>query len=363
MTEQPILIDETALGGFMAEAFERSGLSPAHARQVAQSMIMADLRGVGTHGVIRSGGYIERFRTGLVNPRPEPRLASTYPWAVAMDADNAMGAVAANLAMDVVLSRAERLGVGGATVKRSNHFGAASVYALQAVEAGCIGIVLSPASRSLAPFGSMEPMFGTNPIAVAIPAGRHHPWVLDMATSIAARGHIRVAARRGEPIPEGWALDAEGRPTTDAAAALKGVMLPFSGPKGSALAMMVDVLGGVLSGSAFAGEIRDMTQDFTAPQDVGHFFLALKVDAFMPEAEFAARMEEEIRRLKALRPAAGFDEVCYPGEREARLAERRRAEGIPIPPETMKVLSEVADRIGVALPAALLDGTPGASGS
>lgn len=360
MTEQPTLIDEAALSGFMAEAFERSGLSEAHARQVAHSMIAANLRGVDTHGVIRSGGYIERFRTGLVNPHPEVRLASTYPWAVAIDADNAMGAVAANLAMNEVLSRAETLGVGGATVKHSNHFGAASLYALRAVEVGCIGLVLSPASRSLAPFGSMEPMFGTNPIAVAIPAGRHHPWAMDMATSIAARGHIRVAARRGEPIPEGWALDAEGRPTTDAEAALKGVMLPFSGPKGSALAMMVDILGGVLSGSAFAGEIRDMTQDFTSPQDVGHFFLALKVDAFMPETEFAARMEEEIRRLKALRPAAGFDEVCYPGEREARLAERRRAEGIPIPPETMKVLRAVAEETGAELPTVLSKGRPGA---
>lgn len=274
-----------------------------------------------------------------------------------------MGAAAANLAMNEVLTRADSLGVGGATVKHSNHFGAASVYALRAVEAGCIGIVLSPASRSLAPFGSMEPMFGTNPIAVAVPAGPHFPWMMDMATSIAARGHIRVAARRGEPIPEGWALDAEGRPTTDAEAALKGVMLPFAGPKGSALAMMVDILGGVLSGSAFGGEIRDMTQDFTAPQDVGHLFLALKVDTFLPEAEFAARMEEKIHRLKALKPAAGFDEVCYPGEREAWLAARRRAEGIPIPPETMRVLNEVASRTGATLPAALLDGEPGAPAS
>lgn len=325
-------------------------------------MIIANLRGVDTHGVVRSGGYIERFRTRLVNPLPDFQVTSTYPWALAIDADNAMGAVAAGFAMDEVLSRAERLGVGGATVKHSNHFGAASVYALRAVDAGCIGIVLSPASRSLAPFGSMEPLFGTNPIAVALPAGRHDPWVMDMATSIAARGHIRVAARRGEPIPEGWALDAEGRPTTEAKAALGGVMLPFSGPKGSALAMMVDILGGVLSGSAFGGDIRDMTRDFTAPQDVGHFFLALKVDAFMPEREFASRMEEEIRRLKALKPAVGFDEVSYPGEREARLAEHRQAEGIPIPPETVQVLRSVASETGAELPPTLSDREPSAPG-
>lgn len=174
-----------------------------------------------------------------------------------------------------------------------------------------------------------------------------------MATSIAARGHVRLAARRGDPIPEGWALDAQGRPTTDAAAALKGVMLPFSGPKGSALAMMVEVLGGVLSGSAYAGDIRDMTQDFTAPQDAGHFFLAFKVDAFMPLADYTQRMEHMIARLKALKPAAGFTEVFYPGEREARLAAERTAQGIPIRPEVLAVLAKLSQETGIALPDAL----------
>jgi len=345
-----VFVDFAELTKFICQAFEHHGLSREHALDVADSMVAANLRGVDTHGVVRTSSYIDRLTTNLVNPKPNFSVTSKYKWALAVDGDNAMGAVASAYAMREVLARVEDFGVAAATVKRSNHFGAASIYALEAAKAGCIGIVLSPASKSLAPFGSMEPMFGTNPIAVAIPAGRYHPWALDMATSIAARGHIRIAAKRNEPIPEGWALDSDGRPTTDAEEALKGVMLPFAGPKGSALAMMVDVMGGVLSGSGFGGSIRDMTRDFTAPQDVGHFFLALKVDAFMPLSEFNERMEEEILRLKALKPAAGFGEVCYPGEPEALLAEQRRGAGIPIPPETMKVLCSVAKATGLGLP-------------
>lgn len=354
MSAEHSLFCADSLSEFLSDAFQHVGLSRAHARQVTDSMIVANLRGVDTHGVVRSGAYLDRLHARLVNPRPELRITRTYPWAVSIDADNAMGAVAANYAMDLVLEQAGKFGLGGATVKHSNHFGAASVYALRAAEAGCIGIVLSPASKSLAPFGSMEPMFGTNPIAMACPAGRHAPWVMDMATSVAARGHIRIAARRGEPIPEGWALDSQGKSTTDAEASLKGVMLPFAGAKGSALAMMVDILGGVLSGSAFGGDIRDMNTDSTAPQNVGHFFMAFKIDAFMPDDAFAARMDEEIRRLKALKPAAGFSEVKYPGEHEAHLAVLRAENGIPISSETLKVLLSVACQTGAVLPQSLV---------
>jgi L-2-hydroxycarboxylate dehydrogenase (NAD+) len=350
MTAEHVLFCAKALSEFVSDVFRRAGLSPEHAHQVAESMIQANLRGVDTHGVVRSGAYLDRVHARLVNPEPDLKAHGTYPWAVSIDADNAMGAVAAHYAMDLVLERAQSFGLGGATVKHSNHFGAASVYALRAAQSGCIGIVLSPASKSLAPFGSMEPMFGTNPIAMACPAGRNAPWAMDMATSVAARGHIRLAARRGEAIPQGWALDSQGQATTDAQAALKGVMLPFAGPKGSALAMMVDILGGVLSGSAFGGGIRDMNTDATAPQDVGHFFMAIKIDAFMPIEDFATRMDEEIRRLKALKPAAGFSDVKYPGEHEAFLADQRAENGIPIPSETLKVLHALAQQSGVDLP-------------
>lgn len=347
-----VLYNPAALRGFIVDVFKSKDVSAEHSGQVADVLLFANLRGIDTHGVIRTGLYLDRFKSNLVNPKPIFSFTQSFPWAVAIDGDNAMGAVAGNHAMSEVINRAQTFGIGGATVRRSNHFGAASYYALRAVEVGCIGIVLSPASKALAPYGSMEPLFGTNPIAVGIPSGRA-PWVLDMVTSIVARGHIRLAARRGELIPEGWALDSYGETTTDAAAALKGVMLPFAGAKGSALAMLVDIMGGVLSGSGFAGTIRDMTLDFSEPQDVGHFFLAIKIEAFMPPETFFERMKESILRLKALQPAAGFEEVCYPGEREARVAIERSVKGIPIPTESFKVLQAASEATGVSLPSPL----------
>ncbi len=341
------------LSTLAAAVFHAHGLSASDASVVADSLVSANLRGVDTHGVARIPAYVERFRTRLVEAVPAIKIESRMPWAAVVDGGNGMGAVVAHRAMSDAIERAERLGIGAATARRSNHYGMASHYALQAVPHGCIGISLSPASKSLAPFGSREPLFGTNPIAFAVPAGRHAPWVMDMATSVAARGHIRLAARHGEAIPEGWALDEAGRPTTDAKAALAGVMLPFAGPKGSALSMLVDILGGVLSGSAFAGEIRDMNSDFERPQDVGHFFLAMKVEAFMPLADFNARMEEAIARLKALKPAAGFTEVLYPGEPEARKEAERRRNGVPLSPQVVQALAEVAGTAGLAMPAPL----------
>ncbi len=341
------------LESFAAALFRHWDMPAKDADTVARALIFANLRGVDTHGVARIPSYLERFRQNLVEPRPTIIVSSRMPWAADVDGGNGMGPVVAQAAMDEVLRRADTLGIGVATARRSNHFGAASFYALQAVPHGCVGICLTPASRALAPYGSKAPFFGTNPIAVAMPAGRHVPWSLDMATSVAARGHIRLAARHGQPIPEGWALDAEGRPTTDSEKAMRGVMLPFAGAKGSAMAMMIDVLGGVLSGSAFGGEVRDMNFDFAAPQDVGHFFLAFKIEGLMPLAAYTARMEEEISRLKALEPAAGFSEILYPGEPEARKEAERRANGIALSRQVLDSIRPYAEEAGVPMPAPL----------
>ncbi|BCJ89648.1 lactate dehydrogenase [Terrihabitans soli] len=354
MSEQRQAYSVSDLRTVTEKIFQHWNVPVEHSITIADTLISSNLRGVDTHGVARIPGYIERFRTKLVEPVPEIKITSRMPFAASVDGGNGMGPVVAQAAMHEVLKRAESFGIGVATAKHSNHFGTAAYYALQAAENGCIGICLSPASKSLAPFGSMEPLFGTNPIAAAAPAGKHSPWVMDMATSIAARGHIRLAARHGQAIPEGWALDKEGRPTTDAEAALKGVMLPFSGVKGSAIAMLIDILGGVLSGSAFGGAIRDMTQDFTAPQDVGHFFLAFQIEALMPLEEFNARMEEEIARLKALKPADGFKEVLYPGEPEARKEKQRSRDGIPLTVQVADAIRKEAEEAGLGFPSPVL---------
>ncbi|RTL91720.1 Ldh family oxidoreductase [Ancylobacter aquaticus] len=350
MSDAPHRYDADALTAWTAAVFSHWRLPLADAATVAHSLVAANLRGVDTHGATRIPAYIERLRRDLVEPEPKVVVGSAMPFAATVDGGNGMGPVVGQIAMDEALKRADGIGIGVVTARRSNHFGAAAYYALQAVERGCIGLCLSPASKSLAPFGSQEPLFGTNPIAVAIPAGRHAPWVMDMATSVAARGHIRLAVRHGHAIPEGWALDADGHPTTDAERALAGVMLPFAGAKGSALAMLVDILGGVLAGSGFGGSIRNMTEDFDAPQDVGHFFLALKIEGLMPLAEFNARMEQEVAHLKALKPAAGVDEVLYPGEPEAHREQERRAWGIPLSIQVVDALRLLADEVGTPFP-------------
>lgn len=335
------------LARFSRDVFLHCDLAESDAEICAKSLVWADLHGIDTHGVARIPSYVERFRRKLANPRPSVTVESRIPFAARLDGDNAMGAVVAQRAMDDVLARAEATGIGVVVARNSNHFGAAGYWARQAVPRQCIGICITPASKSLAPFGSKAPLFGTNPFAVAVPAGRHAPWVMDFATSVAARGHIRLAARAGEPIPEGWALDRDGYPTTDAAKALEGVMLPFAGPKGSALSMLADILGGVLAGGAFAGDIRDMNTDFSAPQGLGHFFLAMKIEAFLPAAEFAARMEEMIARIKALPPVPGVSEVLYPGEPEARTAHDREQHGVPVSATTRDALERLATEMKI----------------
>lgn len=342
-----------ALAQFTAAIFAAEGLPPSDADIVAAALLAANLRGFDTHGLVRVPAYVRRLRAGLVNPTPRITTHSRRAFATVVDADNAMGPVAVARALHACREAAERLGIGVATVRRSNHFGAASVHTVPLAREGCIAIALSPGSRSLAPHGSRAPLLGTNPIAVAAPAGRHAPWSLDMAASVAARGHIRIAQQAGRAIPEGWALDEAGRPTTDPAAALRGVVLPFGGAKGSAMSMMVDILGGVLAGAGFSGDTRDWVADFGGPADVGHFLLVMKVDAFMDLAEFEGRMETAIARLKALPPAEGFDEVLYPGERAGRAEAARRAKGVPLVQAAVTELSALGAGHGLALPAPL----------
>jgi L-2-hydroxycarboxylate dehydrogenase (NAD+) len=340
------------LQAFCEAVLGRLGLPEADATVVAASLLHADLIGVSTHGVARLPSYAERLRRGIVNKTPSINVETKTAWSAVIDADNAMGAVAADRAVTVARRLTDGTGIGAVTVRGSNHFGAAGYYARALSGDDRVGICLSPASKSLAPFGSQEPLLGTNPWSISVPAGKYAPWIMDMATSVAARGHIRIAAKEGKPIPEGWALDGEGRPTVDAVQALRGVMLPFAGPKGSALAMMVEILGGVMAGSGFAGGIRDMNFDFEAPQDVGHFFMCWKIEAFMDLAHFNSRMEILVERMKALKPAAGVSEVMYPGEIEARTAQANRLCGIAIKPEIAEGLRELGEGLGLAFPAA-----------
>jgi LDH2 family malate/lactate/ureidoglycolate dehydrogenase len=320
---------------------------PQDAKIVAECLVSADLRGVDTHGLVRMPGYLDRVRRGLINPRPEIQVKRITPVIASVDAQNGFGYVATTLAMTEAISMARDSGIGVAGVRRSTHFGMAASYVLQAIDAGFVGMVFTNSSASMPPWGGRKPILGTSPLAVGAPGGRLGPFVFDMAAAVAARGKIRKALRRGETIPVGYALDADGRATTDPANALQGVILPVGGPKGSGIAMMMDIFGGVLTGAAYAGDVGDQTKDFDHPQNVGHFLLAMKPDLFVSLDEYKTRMDTLIGRIHACPTAEGFTEVLVAGEIEARHEALRRQTGIPYSPNEIAELQAEAAKANV----------------
>jgi LDH2 family malate/lactate/ureidoglycolate dehydrogenase len=253
--------------------------------------------------------------------------------------------------MTEALDIAATYGIGVVAVRRSNHFGMAASYVLQAIRAGFMSMVFTNASRSMPPWGGRDAVLGTSPFAAGAPGGKGPPFVLDMAPAVVARGKIRLAAKRGQPIPEGWGLDKEGRQTTDPNAVLDdGVVLPIGGPKGSALSMMMDIFGGVFTGSAFAGDVTNHTLEFTKPSDVGHFMLAIKPGLFVSDADFRARMDVLTSRVKGGRRAHGVDEIFVSGEPEARQEAERLRTGIALPQAELSALMQDAQAAGVMIP-------------
>jgi LDH2 family malate/lactate/ureidoglycolate dehydrogenase len=314
---------------------------------VSDCLVRADLRGVDSHGIIRLPGYLSRVRQGLVNPRPNIEIKRVTPVAAQADGQNGFGFVVATRAMAEAIAIARTFGVGIVSTRRSTHFGMAANYVLQAIEAGFVSLVFTNASRAMPPWGGREPLLGTSPIAAGAPGGKFVPFVLDMSPAVAARGKIRRAARRGESIPFGYALDAEGHPTTDPVAALQGVVLPVGGAKGSGLAMLMDIFGGILSGAAYAGDVGNQDKDYDRPQNVGHFFLAMRPDLFISETEYRDRMDTLVQRVHDSPKAEGFSEILLPGEPEMREEEARRKNGIPYNAKEIAILQEEAAKAGV----------------
>jgi LDH2 family malate/lactate/ureidoglycolate dehydrogenase len=336
-----------------AEAFARALLAAhnvpaADAATVAQCLVSADLRGVDTHGLCRLPGYLDRLRRGLINPRPALEPKRVTPVAAALDGQDGFGFVVGTRAMQEAITIAREYGIGAVSVRRSTHFGMAASYVLQALDASLISLVFSNASPAMPPWGARNALLGTNPFAAGAPAGKHPPFLLDMSPAVAARGKIRRAERRGETIPLGYALDAQGRPTTDPKAALGGVVLPIGGHKGSGLAMLMDIFGGVISGANYGGYVGDQYKVYDRPQDVGHFFLAMRPDLFVPEADYRNRMDTLIERVRGCPRAQGVDEVLVAGEPERRHEIERRRCGIPYSANEVAVLQEEAARAGVA---------------
>ena len=339
-------IPSTTAHTFTQTILTANGVPPEHASTIASCLVLADLRGVDTHGTNRIPSYMERIRQGVLEPQAAPSLTQTTPVVAQVDAHNGFGFLAAHTGMQRAIEMAREFGIGFVSVKHSNHFGMSAWVVQQAIDAGMMSLVFTNSSPALPVWGGREKLMGVSPLACGAPAGETRPFILDMAPSVAARGKIYKAARRGEKIPGDWALDGDGAPTDDPNRALEGVMLPMGGPKGSALAVMMDVFSGVLSGSAFAGHVTN-PYDPSKPADVGHFLVAIKPDLFMSLEDFKARMDYLYQRVVGSETMAGVDRIYYPGEIEQITHEERLKTGIPYVQAEIDALNREAERVGV----------------
>lgn len=326
--------------------FERCHMSREDAALLADSLVTADLRGVHSHGVLRVPEYVDKLTAGGVDPRGRPRVVRDAGAALVVDGGNSMGQIGATFAMRQAIARARTTGLAAAAVRGSNHCGAMAYYAMMALDETMIGLATTNALPTMAPWGGIDKILGINPLAVAIPAGAEPPIVLDIAFSGAAIGKIRVYQQKGLPIPPDWAFDATGRPTTDPAAAIAGLLQPIGGYKGTGLALVMGLLSTLLSGASYGTELGNLV-DGPKPGHDGHFFLALRVAAFIEPATFTARVDGVIHQIRNGRRAPGIERIYAPGELEAETAARYRQTGIPLNNATLADLAAVAGRLGV----------------
>jgi L-2-hydroxycarboxylate dehydrogenase (NAD+) len=338
---------------YVVRYFTKLGVPEKDAQTAADILISADLRGVDSHGVIRLSTYYgSRLRKGLIDPNPQIKILAETPATLRLDGGAGLGQVIGHYAMKRCIAKAKEVGTALVTVCNSNHYGIAGYYAMMALEEGMIGISYTNAQPLVAPTYGRTAVMGTNPIAVAVPAGKERPYVLDMATSIVPIGRITVYQKAGRSIPEGWGVDENGAVTTDPNAVLNGgALMPLGGIdmmrgyKGYGLAMLVDIFSGVLSGAATATLVGHPGANL--PADVGHFFQAIRIDAIRPEAEFKEHMDSFIQELKNSPKAAGQERIYIPGEKEYELAEKYQTNGVPLMAEVVDMIKKAGDEIGV----------------
>ena len=342
----PARIDATRLIDFATAVYTGAGLPEKDARLVADTLVQADLWGHQSHGVLRLGWYLERVQNGVMQPVTKPEFVVDAGAIAVIEGNAGVGHVLSVLATKEAIRRAKAHGIGAVAVRNSNHFGTCMYYTMMGAREGCAMQLTTNGGPAMAPWGGMKKIIGTNPWSVATPAGRHPTFVVDMATTGVARGKIYLARQKRQPIPLGWALNAAGAPTTDPQEAIDGIILPMAEHKGYAIAMMVDVLSGVLTGSGFLTQVHSPYKT-AEKSNCGHLFIAANIEVFQPLAQFNARMEEYIAELKSVPRAQGFDEVFYPGEMEARNDERNRREGVALPDDTVTDLRRIAKETGL----------------
>ncbi|HYF29697.1 MAG TPA: Ldh family oxidoreductase [Chitinophagaceae bacterium] len=341
---------------FSCRVFERMGCSAADAALAAKVLLMADLRGVDSHGVARLSGYIRLWEAGRVNATPDVRVIHETPSTAVVDGDSGLGLVVAPHAMQIAIDKARNAGTGWVSVQNSNHFGIAAAHAMMALQYDMIGIALTNASPLVAPTFSTERLLGTNPICVAIPAGHEPPFVADMATTTAANGKLEILQRKNQKAPEGWIQDKDGNFSTNPHE-LKagGALLPLGSDrehgshKGYALGAIVDILSAVLSGANYGPWVPPFVSflpvgDNLPGKGIGHFFGAMRVDAFRPAGDFKKHMDQWIHRFRTAIPVVGQEKVLIPGDPERQTETERMQSGIPLLKPVLEDLQYLAER-------------------
>ena len=335
------------LRGLVSRLAVAGGVPADDADVFARVLVDADLQGVSTHGVSRLNIYMQRIEKGLIDPKAVLGIDRNGGSVLALDAGNGLGQVQAMKALEMLTPLAKQNGIAAATIRNSQHFGALSYYCNRAAEQDLILLAMTNCEPAMSPAGGFEAFFGTNPIAASFPTGKGYSVKIDMATSIVARGNIIAAQKKGQAIPEGWALDPAGEPTTDASQALLGTVLTMAGHKGYALALMIEVFSSVLSGAAIGSEIGSMYKNMDRKQDVGHFFCLLNIAAFLDVKDFKQRMDETIDKLKAGKRRPGVEEILIPGERSSRKAAENEAAGVPVADVVVGEIKELCSRLNV----------------
>ena len=339
-------INPEALIEFATAVYAGEGVPQADARLLADTLVQADLWGHQSHGVLRLGWYFERLRNGVMKPVTEAESVIDTGAVALIDGHDGVGQVLTRRAAHEAIQRAKSHGIAVVGVRNSNHFGTCMYYTLMGAREGCVMQLASNGGPAMAPWGGRKKIIGTNPWSVAAPAGARAPFVMDMANTGVARGKIYLARNRRETIPLGWAINAAGEPTTDPQQAIDGIILPMAGHKGYAIAAVVDLLSGVLTGSGFLSAVHSPYKT-AEKSNCGHLMIAINIEAFQPLAEFNARMEAFIAEIKAVPLAKGHEEVFYPGEMEARNDENNRRDGLTLPKDTCADLVRIAKLTGL----------------
>jgi LDH2 family malate/lactate/ureidoglycolate dehydrogenase len=353
-----VAIDAPRLISAVADIFVAVGIAAVDAQVVAADLVAADLEGIASHGVMLLPMYVERINKGSVSRRSAGEVISDRGAAMVIDAGNALGQLTSRQAVKLAVARAREIGLAAVAVRNGFHFGTAGRYARMMAEHNCVGIVLSNTRPLMPAPGGAEALVGNNPIAIALPSAGDFPVEADLALSATAMGKIRLAAAAGESIPGDWAVDSQGRPTTDPAAAIKGMLLPAAGPKGFGLAFVIDLLCGALSDGAVGAEVRPLYGDPAEAYRCSHFFLAIHAGHFPVGERFAERVRDQAMRVSRSKRGAGVERVYAPGE--LVWATRQASEGVcRLDAPTMRSLRDTAARVGLGNFEAVLVGATG----